>query len=190
MAREPESPAGRVAVVTGGGRGVGLAIVQALAHAGMATAVVGRSTAEIEAAASGARARGVPALAVTADVTDRRAVDAMAARVVDQLGPIDLLVNNAGRAQAVGPPWEVDPDDWWRDVDVNLRGTFLCSHAVLPSMVERRAGRIVNVTSLAGAIPYPYASAYACAKAGALRLTDSLAAAAAPHGICVFAISP
>jgi NAD(P)-dependent dehydrogenase (short-subunit alcohol dehydrogenase family) len=114
----------------------------------------------------------------------------MAARVTEELGPVDLLVNNAGRAQALGPPWDVDPDDWWADVEVNLRGPFLCAHALLPSMVERRTGRIVNVTSLAGAITYPYASAYACSKAAALRLTDSLAAAVAPHGISVFAISP
>jgi NAD(P)-dependent dehydrogenase (short-subunit alcohol dehydrogenase family) len=190
MAREPESLAGRVAVVTGGGRGVGLAIVEALADAGMATAIVGRSTAEIEAAAKDARARDVPALAVTTDVTDPRAVQDMAARVTEELGPVDLLVNNAGRAQAVGPVWDINPDDWWGDVEVNLRGPFLCAHALLPSMVERRTGRIVNVTSLAGAITYPYASAYACSKAAALRFTDSLAAAVAPHGVSVFAISP
>jgi NAD(P)-dependent dehydrogenase (short-subunit alcohol dehydrogenase family) len=190
VTREPESLAGRVAVVTGGGRGVGLAIVEALSDAGMAVAVLGRSTTEIEAAAAAVRDRGVPGLAVTADVTDRRAVEAMATRVSAQLGPVDLLVNNAGRAQSVGPPWEADPDDWWADVEVNLRGPFLCAHALLPSMVERRAGRIVNVTSLAGAITYPFASAYACSKAATLRFTDSLAAAAAPHGISVFAISP
>jgi NAD(P)-dependent dehydrogenase (short-subunit alcohol dehydrogenase family) len=156
----------------------------------MAVAVVGRSVAEIEAAASAARERGVQALAVAADVTDRGAVDAMAARVRDELGHVDLLVNNAGRVQSIGPPWEADPDEWWYDVEVNLRGTFLCSHAVLPAMVARRRGRIVNVATLAAAIPYPYASAYASSKAAVLRLTDSLAAALEPHDVTVFAISP
>ena len=99
-------------------------------------------------------------------------------------------MNNAARAQSVGPPWAVDPDGWWADVEVNLRGTFLCSHAVLQSMVERRAGRIVNLVTLAAAIPYPFASAYASSKAAVLRFTDSLAVAAAPHGVSVFAISP
>jgi len=188
--REAEDVAGRVAVVTGGGRGVGRAIVDALAGAGMAVAVAGRTVREIEDAAAAARARGVPALAVEADVTDALAVQTLAARVAAELGPADLLVNNAGRAHAVGPPWEVDAEDWWADVEVNLRGPFLCARAFLPSMVERGAGRIVNLTSLAGAIPYPFASGYACAKAAVLRLTDSLAAAGKPHGISVFAISP
>jgi NAD(P)-dependent dehydrogenase (short-subunit alcohol dehydrogenase family) len=181
---------GQVAIVTGGGRGVGRGIVEALAVRGMAVAVVGRSLAEIEEVAAGARNVAGAALAVDADVTDRASVERMVSRVSDLLGPIALLVNNAGRAQGVGPPWTVDPDNWWADVEVNLRGTFLCSHAVLQSMVERSAGRIVNVATLAAAIPYPFASAYASSKAAVLRFTDSLAVALAPHGISVFAISP
>jgi NAD(P)-dependent dehydrogenase (short-subunit alcohol dehydrogenase family) len=190
MADSRRPLAGGVGVVTGGGRGVGRGIVEALSEAGMAVGVVGRSESEIETAAAAARMRHVDAIAVPADVTDRHAVEAMATRVREELGPIDLLVNNAGRVESVGPPWETDPDVWWRDVEVNLRGPFLCSHAVLPGMVERASGRIVNVTSLAAAIPYPYASAYASSKAAVLRLTDSLAAALAVHGVAVFAISP
>jgi len=181
---------GQVAIVTGGGRGVGLGIVEALAGQGMSIAVVGRSAGEIESAAATVTARNVPALAVAADVTDWSSVAEMVARVEHKLGPVDLLVNNAGRAHAIGPPWELDPDDWWRDVEVNLRGTFLASRAVLPSMVARGSGRIVNVATLAAAQPYPYASGYASSKAAVLRFTDSLAAASAEHGICTFAISP
>ena len=186
----PEALSGKVAVVTGGGRGVGRAIVETLAGRGMAVAVVGRSSVEIESAADAARELSGAALAVRADVTDAAAVERMATEVLEALGPVDLLVNNAARAQAVGPPWTVDPASWWADVEVNLRGTFLCSHAMLPSMIERRAGRIVNVTTLAAAQPYPFASAYACSKAAVLHFTDSLALAAAPHGVSVFAISP
>jgi NAD(P)-dependent dehydrogenase (short-subunit alcohol dehydrogenase family) len=187
--REPEL-AGQVAVVTGGGRGVGRGIVEALAERGMSVAVVGRSSAEIETVAAAAREVSGAALAVEADVTDRAAVESMVSRVLEELGPIDLLVNNAGRAQAVGPPWTVDPESWWADVEVNLRGTFLCTHAVMQSMVERRAGRIVNVATLAAAAPYPFVSGYASSKAAVLRFTDSLAVAAAPHGISAFSISP
>jgi NAD(P)-dependent dehydrogenase (short-subunit alcohol dehydrogenase family) len=182
--------AGQVAVVTGGGRGVGRAIVTALAERGMAVAVVGRSTSEIEEAAAEASALSGAALAVKADVTDRAAVERMASVVAAELGAVDLLVNNAGRAQAVGPPWLVDPESWWADVEVNLHGTFLCTHAVLQSMIARRRGRIVNVATLAAAVAYPFASGYASAKAAVLRYTDSLAAAAAPYGVFVFAISP
>jgi NAD(P)-dependent dehydrogenase (short-subunit alcohol dehydrogenase family) len=181
---------GQVAVVTGGGRGVGRGIVEVLAAHGMHVAVVGRSAVEIEEVAEIARDVSGGALAVAADVTDRTAVESMVSRVSQALGPISLLVNNAGRAQSVGPPWLVDPEDWWSDVEVNLRGSFLCTHAVLQSMVERRAGRIVNLVTLAAAISYPFASAYASSKAAVLRFTDSLAIAVAPYGISVFAISP
>lgn len=181
---------GQVAVVTGGGRGVGRGIVEVLAARGMKVAVVGRSVAEIEEVAEIARGISGAAVAVAADVTDRAAVEGMVSRVSEALGPIALLVNNAARAQSVGPPWLVDPEDWWSDVEVNLRGSFLCTHAVLQSMIERRAGRIVNLVTLAAAISYPFASAYASSKAAVLRFTDSLALATAPHGISVFAISP
>jgi NAD(P)-dependent dehydrogenase (short-subunit alcohol dehydrogenase family) len=182
--------AGQVAIVTGGGRGVGLGIVQSLAQAGMSVAIVGRTEAEIEQAAEAARHSGVSALAIVADVTQRHDVARMVSRVVGELGTVDLLVNNAGRARAVGPPWECDPDEWWADVEGNLRGTFLCSHASVEVMVARGHGRVVNVVTLAAATPFPFASAYASAKAAVLRFTDSLAVAAAGHGVFAFAISP
>jgi NAD(P)-dependent dehydrogenase (short-subunit alcohol dehydrogenase family) len=182
--------AGQVAIVTGGGRGVGLGIVEALARAGMSVAVVGRTESEIEQAAEAARRGGVSALAIAADVTREVDVARMVSRVVSDLGTVDLLVNNAGRVQAVGPPWECDPDEWWADVECNLRGTFLCSHASLKVMVAQGHGRVVNVVTLAAATPFPFASAYACAKAAVLHFTDSVAVAAAGHGVFAFAISP
>jgi NAD(P)-dependent dehydrogenase (short-subunit alcohol dehydrogenase family) len=183
--------AGQVAVVTGGGRGVGRGIVEALASAGMSIAVLGRSARHAEDAAAAARDRGAAsALALPADVTDRAAVEDAVREILESLGAIDLLVNNAGRAHAVGPVWEVDPDDWWADVEVNLRGTYLCARSVLPSMIERASGRIVNVASLAANGPFPYASAYSGSKAAVLNFTESLASSAGPHGVCGFVISP
>ncbi len=182
--------ADQVGVVTGGGSGVGRGIVEALAGAGMSVAVLGRSEREIESAAEAARREGVSAVAIPTDVTSRSAVEHAIGEVLRQLGSIDLLVNNAGRAQAVGPPWQIDPESWWADVEVNLRGTFLCARMVLPAMVERKRGRIVNVVTLAAGGPFPYASAYSSSKAAVMNLTASLAAATGPYGVSVFAISP
>ena len=186
----PAALDGQVAIVTGGGRGVGRGIVQSLAQAGMSVAIVGRTPAEIEQAARAARRSGVPAVAIAADVTQGDDVERVVSQVVGELGGVDLLVNNAGRAQAIGPPWECAADEWWADVECNLRGTFLCSQESLKVMVPRRRGRIVNVVTLAAATPFPFASAYASAKAAVMRFTDSLAVAAADHGISAFAISP
>jgi NAD(P)-dependent dehydrogenase (short-subunit alcohol dehydrogenase family) len=182
--------ADQVGVVTGGGRGIGRGIVEALAEAGMSVAVLGRSEGEIETTAEAARRQGVAAVAIATDVTSRSAVERAIGEVLGRFGSIDLLVNNAGRAQAVGPPWETDPESWWADVEVNLRGTFLCARTALPAMIERGRGRIVNVATLAASMPFPYASAYASSKAAVLNLTGSLAAATEKHGLSVFAISP
>ena len=120
------------------------------------------------------------------DVTERNAVG----NAFAELGPVDLLVNNAGTMDAIGPAWQVEPDDWRRDIETSLFGAFNCSRAVLPGMVERGAGRIVNVSSGVATRAYPHASAYAAAKAALRSFTQSLAAETAEHGIAVFAISP
>ena len=108
----------------------------------------------------------------------------------EKLGPIDLLVNNAGVGGPFGPTWETDPGDWWRNLEVNLKGPMLCCHAVAPGMVNRRSGRIVNVASGAGAMSFPHMSAYVTGKAALIRLTEVLADELRPHGVAVFAIQP
>lgn len=186
----PRALAGQVAVVTGGGRGIGRAIAQGLAGAGATVAVVARSADELAETVRMIEEAGGRALALPADVADRAAVEGAVARVEAELGPVDLLVNNAGLLQPIGLAWEVDPDAWWRCVEVNLRGPYLCARAVLPGMVTRRRGRIVNLASVAAVRPIPDGTAYASSKAALVRLTDSLAAEVREFGIAVFAVDP
>jgi NAD(P)-dependent dehydrogenase (short-subunit alcohol dehydrogenase family) len=181
---------GQVALVTGGGRGIGLAIGTALASAGAGVALAARSGDELAQAVEAIAAEGGVARGWVLDVTDPGAVTGVVEDVEEELGPVTLLVNNAGTAHLPGPLWEVDPDGWWRDLEVHVRGAFNCCRAVVGRMVERRRGRVVNIGSLAGAQDEAYVSGYACAKAAYFRLTGSLAAETAEHGVTVFCVSP
>jgi 3-oxoacyl-[acyl-carrier protein] reductase len=181
---------GSVAIVTGGGRGVGRAIAGALGDGGAAVAVWSRTAGEVERVAAELGGIGARAVPLSVDVTDEQAVADAARIVADRLGPVDLLVNAAGTMAAVGVPWAVSPDAWWQDVETSLRGSFLAARAVLPGMLARRNGRIVNIASNVAVRPSPYQSGYAAAKAGVLSLTEALAAAVAEHGVSVFAVSP
>ena len=157
---------GQTALVTGGARGVGKAIARALEGAGADVRTISRS-------------EGV-------DVTALEAVE----RSIAGIGPVDLLVNNAGTLDAMGAAWTVEPDAWRRDLETSVLGAFHCSRAVLPGMIERGRGRIVNVASGAATRPYPYGSGYAAGKAALLSFTESLAAETKEHGLAVFAITP
>jgi NAD(P)-dependent dehydrogenase (short-subunit alcohol dehydrogenase family) len=181
---------GQVALVTGAGRGIGRAIACNLAEAGANVAVLARSADQVAETAARIADAGGRALDLSADVTDREAVRASVSAVLAEFGQVDLLVNNAGSNSVFGPAWEVDPDAWWADVSVNLLGPFLCSAAVLPGMVARRSGRIVNIVSGTAGRAFLSNSAYAASKAALVRLTDCLAAEAAPHGVWVFALGP
>jgi 3-oxoacyl-[acyl-carrier protein] reductase len=179
----------QVGIVTGGGRGLGATLAAALAKEGMAVAVTGRDASTLDHTASRLRELGARTLAIPADVTDADAVERLVDRVARELGPVDLLVNNAGITED-GPVWESNPDEWWQVVEVNLRGPYLCSRAVLPEMVRRGRGRIVNISSGVGNAPSADQTAYAVSKAGLTRFTDSLAAQTAPFRVSVFALSP
>ena len=113
-------------------------------------------------------------------MTNPHAVQATVQRILADLGPIDLLINNVGRARAIGPIWEVDPDEWWLDIETNLRSAFLCCRAVIPEMLLRQRGRIINIGSGQALAPSPYFSAYSSSKAGYAR--DKLASALDGHG--------
>lgn len=182
--------AGQVALVTGAGRGLGLAMATHLARAGARVALVARSRDEIAAAAAALEADGASALAIPADVTDADAVERAVAEAESALGPLDLLVNNAGDGAVPGPIWEADPARWWRAFEVNLLGAFLGTRAALRRMVPRGRGRVVNVSSRAGNVAIPFSSAYCTSKGALTRLTEVAAAEARPHGVRLFALEP
>src|SRR5262249_20297626 len=148
--------------------------------------------AQVEEAARAIEAQGGTALAVPADVTEAGAVEGMVRRGEAEFGPVGLLGNNAGSFYAIGPTWEGDPEAWWRDVTINLNGLFLCCRAVLPGMVARDRGRVLNMIGGGTGSPFPYGSGYASSKAAVMRLTECIAAelSRAESRVAVFAMGP
>jgi 3-oxoacyl-[acyl-carrier protein] reductase len=181
----------RVALVTGGSRGIGKAIALALANAGAGVAVNYHERAEEAASVVEAIHRtGGRALAIGADVSIARSVQTMIATVEERLGPIDILVNNAGIAPMRGLD-EITEEDFDRTIAVNLKSAFLCTQAVLPGMRARRSGRIINISSIGARIGAGSVSvAYAAAKAGLEGLTRGYALRLAPEGVTVNAVAP
>ena len=188
--RQRDPVAGQVVVVTGGGGVIGRAICEAFGRAGALVAVTDLSEALLADTVTSITQAGGRALGVLVDVTDRESVERMAAQVERELGPVDLLINNAGRLGAIGPIWEVDPDEWWKVWEVNVRGMMLCARAVLPSMVARRRGRIINLSSGTVLGPIKAFTAYPASKTAVTRLTEHLALDTREYGISVFAITP
>jgi 3-oxoacyl-[acyl-carrier protein] reductase len=159
-----------VALVTGGGRGIGANIARELAAAGMRVAVSARTREQVEAVAA-----ELDGLAVAADVSKRADVDAMVAEVERELGTVDLLVANAGIGPDEPDAWEMEPGEWWHVLEVNVLGVYLCCRAVIPSMLERGRGRIVITSSGASYLPGTTNSAYAASKAAVGRFGEVLA---------------
>lgn len=176
-----------VALVTGGGRGLGRAFAIALAKSGSRVAIASRTRSDLDATLALLPAGSH---AIRADVTKDEDVQNMIATTEANLGPLDLLVNCAGAGTPFGPAWEAGTGEWWRNIEVNLKGPMLCCHAVIPGMIKRGRGRIINVASGAGTISIPYMSAYVTAKAALIRFTEVLADELRPHGIPVFSIQP
>lgn len=178
--------AGRHALVTGAGRGIGAAVARALAHHGAAVTWLGRDRAALEAVAAPFAGQGRVAIA---DVTDRAALGRSIAAAAEAFGPIGILVNNAGTAESA-PFARTEPALLDRMLAVNLVGAFHATQAVLPTMLERRWGRIVNVASTAGLKGYAYVTAYCAAKHALVGLTRALAVETAAQGITVNAVCP
>jgi gluconate 5-dehydrogenase len=189
MSANPFSLAGRVALVTGGGSGIGLAMARGLVEAGAALAINGRDRAKLAAAAKGLEAAGLSAQTFAFDVTDADAARQGVANVESALGPIDILVNAAGVTQR-GPITEFSVSDWNRLIATNLSGPFFVTQAVVPGMIERKRGKIINVLSVTSDLGRATNVPYAASKGGLRMLTRGLAAELAKHGIQVNGIAP
>jgi 2-deoxy-D-gluconate 3-dehydrogenase len=180
---------GKAAIVTGGNGGIGLGIARGLADAGADIAVVGRNEAKSKAAATELAARGVRAIAVVADVTDKAAVGSMVERVKRELGRIDILVNNAG-INIRKAPHNLELEEWTSVIDTNLTSAFLCSKAVHPAMKQAGGGKVINIGSMMSLFGASFAPAYAASKGGIVQFTRACACAWAADNIQANAILP
>jgi 3-oxoacyl-[acyl-carrier protein] reductase len=180
----------RVAVVTGAARGIGSAIALRLASDGMRVALADIALDGVNAEAERLRGVGCDVIAVGVDVTSDADVRRMAADVIAWAGAVDVLVNNAGIAGLASPSWLLPDGEWERVCAVNLDGAFFCMRALLPGMIDRGYGRIVNIASIAGKEGNPNAAAYSASKAGLIGLTKAVAKEVAQMGVLVNCVTP
>ncbi|MGA8767984.1 MAG: SDR family oxidoreductase [Candidatus Acidiferrales bacterium] len=181
---------GQIAIVTGGGRGIGKGIALRLAAAGAAVALTSRNKAQLEQVLAAIEAAGGRGLAVAGDATKREDVARVARATSEELGGVTLLVNNAGLAGPYGPIGIVDPDAWWAAQEVHIRAPLLFMSAVLPGMIERRAGRIINISSPRCHMLTANLSAYSLGKAAQNRLAELVANEVKQYGVTTFALDP
>lgn len=179
----------KTALVTGAGKGIGKAIALALAKEGVNVILVARTQEEIDSVAAKVRSLRVKALAVTADVADINSVNTAVEKALSEFGAIDILINNAGIA-SFGKFLELEPTDWERIIQVNLMGPYYMTRAVVPNMIERQTGDIINISSTAGLAGNAMTSAYSASKFALLGLTDSLMQEMRKHNIRVTALTP
>lgn len=181
---------GQVALVTGAGRGFGKAIALRYAKEGAAVAVTARSAAELDAVVAEITSGGGTALAVPADIALSADISRLVATTQSKLGPLSLIVSNAGVPGPFGPLWVNDPETWWRAQEVHIKGPMVLMHAALPGMVERRKGRVIFVSAIASYLTVSGLSAYCIGKAAQRRLAELLAFETKEHGLAVFSIDP
>ena len=182
---------GQTAIVTGASRGIGRAIASTLVDRGASVALWSRHEEGVSAAAKAMESPHQGRIAPRAvDVRRCEQVEDAVEETAAELGPITLLVNNAGTAGPAGMDWEADPADWWECVETTVRGSFLCARAVLPGMLERGTGRIVEMVSRTGTAAFPLLGATSVAKSALIRHAENLATATAGTGVTVFAVHP
>ena len=179
----------RVAIVTGAGRGIGRATALAFARHGMAVALASRRPADLMAVEAEIQEIGGRALALPTDVSVTAEVEHLVEETERALGDIDVLVNNAGVVER-SPVVATSDESWDRVLDVNLKGAFLCTRAVLPHMIERRRGRILNVSSISGRLGTPQLASYCASKWGLIGFTKAVAEETAPHDVQIIAVCP
>jgi len=179
-----------VVLVTGAARGLGKAIAEGFAARGCRLALVDILEETLRQTADALTAQGAQALVVKADITDAEQTAAVAEQVRRKLGPVRVLVNNAGSLSAVGPVWEVDPRKWALDATVNLVGTFLVTRAVVPQIIAAGGGSVISLVGAGVGTPHAYTSGYDCSKAGVVRLAEALAREGAAQGVRSFALFP
>jgi 3-oxoacyl-[acyl-carrier protein] reductase len=184
-----ESLKGKTALITGAGRGIGRAAAIALAKEGVNIGMIGLTLANLEKVTTELEEYGVNVSGAVADVSDIESVQHAVEHVTEEIGPIDILINNAGIAK-FGGFLELEPQEWEKIIQVNLMGTYNVTRAVLPGMIERKTGDIINVASTAGQKGAPVTSAYSASKFGVLGLTESLMLEVRKHNIRVSALTP
>ncbi|PPK95190.1 NADP-dependent 3-hydroxy acid dehydrogenase YdfG [Kineococcus xinjiangensis] len=184
-------PPARTALVTGASGGIGRILSVALAEAGLAVGLLGRDAGRLEATRAAVAAAGAPVAVAVADVTDAGQVAAAVSAVEERIGGVDLLVNNAGVIeQEEVPVWEADPEEWWHVVSTTLRASFLLARAVVPGMLERGGGRVVDLSSGAGAQDREIHTGYCTGKAGLFRIAGGIHLAGFDRGLRSFEMSP
>lgn len=184
-----ESLAGKVALVTGAGKGIGRAVAVALAREGVHVGLLARTESQLKEVAEEVTALGVKAAVVAADVSDITAVNSAVSQVKQVLGAVDILINNAGTA-TFGKFLELEPAEWEKNIQVNLMGVYYTTRAVLPDMIGRSTGDIINISSTAGQRGAATTSAYSASKFAVIGLTESLMQEVRKHNIRVSALTP